>query len=106
MQSLERVAASGFATLWPTHGPPVTDVAPFLAAYREHRLARERQILAQLAAGRGLIAEIVPVLYAAVPVGLHPAAAHSVWAHLIKLVAEGRAACEGRPEIGSRYRPA
>jgi glyoxylase-like metal-dependent hydrolase (beta-lactamase superfamily II) len=106
MQSLERVAARGFATLWPTHGPPVTEVAPFLAAYREHRLERERQILAQLAAGRGLIAEMVPILYAAVPAGLHPAAAHSVWAHLIKLAAEGRAASEGPPELGSRYRPA
>jgi glyoxylase-like metal-dependent hydrolase (beta-lactamase superfamily II) len=106
LKSLERVAERGFATLWPTHGPPVTEVGPFLAAYREHRLRRERQVLGELAAGRGLIAEMTPRLYADVPAGLHPAAAHSDWAHLIKLVREGRAACDGAPELASRYRTA
>lgn len=104
LASLEAVAARGFSTLWPTHGPPVTEVAPFLAAYRDHRLERERQILGELAAGRGRIAEMVPALYAAVSPRLHPAAAHSVWAHLIKLVREGRAACDGAPELGGAYR--
>ena len=102
--SLERVAARGFATLWPTHGPPVTDPAPFLAAYREHRLSRERQVLHELAAGRTRIGEMVPVLYAAVDKRLHPAAAHSLWAHLIKLVREGRVVADGEPALGSEYR--
>jgi glyoxylase-like metal-dependent hydrolase (beta-lactamase superfamily II) len=53
--SLERVAARDFQTLWPTHGPPITNVAPFLAAYKAHRLERERQILEQIAQGRGRI---------------------------------------------------
>ncbi|HTI66404.1 MAG TPA: MBL fold metallo-hydrolase [Caulobacteraceae bacterium] len=104
LASLEKVRARGFSTLWPTHGPPITEVEPFLAAYREHRLERERQILGQLAAGRGRIAQMVPAMYAAVSPRLHPAAAHSVWAHLIKLVREGRVACEAAPELGSAYR--
>jgi glyoxylase-like metal-dependent hydrolase (beta-lactamase superfamily II) len=104
LASLERVAARGFSTLWPTHGPPVTEVAPFLAAYRDHRLARERQVLDQLAAGRGLIRDMVPALYAEVSPKLHPAAAHSLWAHLIKLVREGAATCDGEPGLGSEYR--
>jgi glyoxylase-like metal-dependent hydrolase (beta-lactamase superfamily II) len=104
--SLDKVAARGFERLWPTHGPPVTDVAPFLEAYKAHRLDRERQILDQLAQGRTRIAEMVPVIYADVDPRLHPAAARSVLAHLIPLVRTGRVASEGPPELGSVYRPA
>jgi glyoxylase-like metal-dependent hydrolase (beta-lactamase superfamily II) len=104
LASLEKVRARGFATLWPTHGPPIREVEPFLAAYREHRLERERQVLAELASGPRRIAEMVPVLYATVSPGLHPAASHSMWAHLIKLVREGAVACDGAPELGSLYR--
>ena len=102
--SLDRVAARGFDTLWPTHGPPVTEVAPFLAAYKAHRLARERQILEQLAAGRSRIGEMVPVIYADVDPRLHPAAAHSVLAHLIHLVRAGEVVSDGEPGLDSDYR--
>jgi glyoxylase-like metal-dependent hydrolase (beta-lactamase superfamily II) len=104
LASLAKVAERGFATLWPTHGPPVTEVAPFLAAYRGHRLERERQVLGQLTGGRGRIRDMVETLYADVSPRLHPAAAHSVWAHLIKLVREGAAACDGEPGLESEYR--
>ena len=89
LDSLERVRQGGYATLWPTHGPPVTDVAPFLVAYRDHRLAREAQIVARLEAGDRTIAEMVPVLYAAVDRRLWPAASLSVLAHLIRLARHG-----------------
>ena len=89
LDSLERVRQTGFATLWPTHGPPITDVAPFLTAYRDHRLAREAQIVARLEAGDQTIAELVPVLYAAVDRRLWPAASLSVLAHLIRLARHG-----------------
>jgi glyoxylase-like metal-dependent hydrolase (beta-lactamase superfamily II) len=102
--SLDKVAARGFSTLWPTHGPPVTEVAPFLAAYKAHRLDRERQILDQLAAGRTTIAEMVPAIYADVDPRLHPAAAHSVLAHMIHLVRQGVIATEGEPGPASEYR--
>ena len=95
--SLDVVAARGFATLWPTHGPPVTEVAPFLQAYKAHRLDRERQILEVLAEGPRRIADMVPVMYAAVDPRLHPAAAHSVFAHLIHLVRQGQVATDGAP---------
>jgi len=84
--------------------PPVTEPAPFLDAYRAHRLDRERQILDQLAQGRSRIADMVPAMYAAVDKRLHPAAAHSVWAHLIHLVRTGAVRSEGPPELGSEYR--
>ena len=104
LASLEAVKARGFCTLWPTHGPPITAVAPFIEAYIEHRRARERQILARLAAGDGRIGAMVPILYAAVDRRLWPAAAHSVLAHMIELVKSGRVACEGAPGLESDYR--
>lgn len=102
--SLDKVQAGGFTTLWPTHGPPITDPGPFLDAYRAHRQEREEQILAQLAAGRTRIKAIVEQLYAATPSRLHPAAAHSVWAHLIQLDRQGRVRCDGLPALESEYR--
>ena len=104
--SLDKVAARGFSRLYPTHGPPVEDPAPFLEAYRAHRLERERQILAQLDAGRRHISEMVPEIYADVDPSLHPAAAHSVLAHLIQLVRDGRAVSDGPPGPASAYTPA
>lgn len=102
--SLDEIAARGFATLWPTHGPAVTEPAPFLAAYKAHRLERERQILEQVAAGRGLIADMVPVIYAAVDNRLWPAAAHSVLAHLIHLARTGVVETDGEPGPRSEFR--
>ena len=105
MASLDAVIARGFSTLWPTHGAPVTDPAPFLKAYRAHRLEREGQILAQLAAGVGRIADMVPTLYAGVDERLWPAAALSVWAHLIALVRQGRVVAHPEATPQAVYRP-
>ena len=103
MDSLQRVTARGFDTLWPTHGAPVTDVAPFLTAYKAHRLEREAQILARLEAGDRTIAEMVPGLYAAVDQRLWPAASLSVLAHLIDLVRRGIVRSEADPALDGRY---
>lgn len=103
MTSLERVIAARFDTLWPTHGAPVRQPAPFLTAYRAHRLEREAQVMARLAAGDRTIPEMVPTLYAAVDQRLWPAASLSIWAHLIKLVKEGRASADGEPTLTATY---
>lgn len=105
MASLEAVIARDFSTLWPTHGAPVTDVAPFLAAYRAHRLGREAQVMARLQAGDRTIADMVPTLYAAVDRRLWPAASLSVWAHLIALVETGRVVAEPEASLQAVYRP-
>jgi len=102
--SLEKVKARGFDTLWPTHGAPVRDVAPFVDGYIEHRRARERQILDALAAGFTQIKAMVPSLYAAVDPRLHPAAAMSVLAHMLQLVREGRVVASGEPGLDADYR--
>ena len=104
LASLDVIQRRNFATLWPTHGPPITEPGPFIDAYRAHRLERERQILAQLAAGETRIKAMVPKMYAGVDPRLFPAAGHSVLAHLIQLVRSGRVATEGAPSLESDYR--
>ncbi|HRL25668.1 MAG TPA: MBL fold metallo-hydrolase [Brevundimonas diminuta] len=104
MNSLDAVLARGFSTIWPTHGPAITQVAPFLKAYRDHRLEREAQIMARLASGDQMIADMVPALYAAVDPRLWPAASLSVLAHLIKLAKEGRVQASPQPEMAASWR--
>jgi glyoxylase-like metal-dependent hydrolase (beta-lactamase superfamily II) len=103
LTSLEKIAIREFATIWPTHGPPITDPAPFVAAYRDHRLDREDQILACLASGHTKVKDMVPVMYAAVDQRLWPAASHSVMAHMSRLVKIGRIACEGELNMEASF---
>ena len=104
LASLRRLIARDFATLYPTHGAPVTDPGPFLNAYLAHRMEREAQILARLEAGDRTIAEMIPILYAAVDRRLWPAASLSVLAHLILLVRQGRVAAEPEATLQAVYR--
>jgi glyoxylase-like metal-dependent hydrolase (beta-lactamase superfamily II) len=104
LESLDKVGARGFSTLWPTHGPPVTEVRAFIQAYTDHRLDREAQIIAQLRAGQTQIMDMVPVMYADVDKRLYPAAAHSVLAHMIRLVKQGRVIASGAAGIQTPYR--
>jgi glyoxylase-like metal-dependent hydrolase (beta-lactamase superfamily II) len=104
LASLDVIKARGFTTLWPTHGPPITEPGPFIDAYRDHRLDRERQILEQLGAGETKIREMVPKMYVGVDPRLYPAAAHSVLAHMIELVRSGRVTTTGAPGLESAFR--
>ncbi len=103
MDSLERVKARGYATLWPTHGPPVTDVDPFIAAYIAHRRGREAQVIEAIRNGQTRIKDMVPTLYAQVDPRLHPAAARSLLGHTIDLVRRGILTTEGEAGLDSDY---
>jgi glyoxylase-like metal-dependent hydrolase (beta-lactamase superfamily II) len=105
LASLRRLLDRTEARYLPTHGPPIDDPVPYVAALLEHRLDRERQILAELSAAPRTIAELVATLYADVRAELHEPAARSVRAHLVKLVEEGRASAEPEGDE-ERYRPA
>jgi glyoxylase-like metal-dependent hydrolase (beta-lactamase superfamily II) len=95
MDSVRKLEARRDATLYPTHGAPVTDPQPFLAAYLAHRIDRENQVLAAVKGGLDTIPAMVARMYADVDKRLHPAAARSVEAHLIKLEREGRVVRDG-----------
>jgi glyoxylase-like metal-dependent hydrolase (beta-lactamase superfamily II) len=104
LASLDLIKSREFKTLWPTHGPPITEPGPFIDAYRAHRLDRERQILAQLVEGETLIKAMVPKMYVGVDQRLYPAAARSVHAHMIELVRSGKVTTAGAPGLESEYR--
>ncbi|MBU6373865.1 MAG: MBL fold metallo-hydrolase [Alphaproteobacteria bacterium] len=102
--SLEKVRDADYATLWPTHGPPIdTNVRGFIQAYIDHRRGREAQILAALREGPASIRALVPKLYADVDPRLHPAACHSMLAHVIQLTQEGRLRTPGPVTIDAVY---
>ena len=90
VDSLRKVAGRRDAVLWPTHGPAVERPDHYLHYLIEHRLDRERQILALLDANITEVSDIVAVLYADVDPALHEPAARSVQAHIRKLADEGR----------------
>jgi glyoxylase-like metal-dependent hydrolase (beta-lactamase superfamily II) len=89
MASVRKLMSRSDAILYPTHGNPVRDPAPFLAAYLAHRIDRERQIVDLLRRGPSTIRAMVEVLYADVRRELHKPARRSVLSHLLKLHADG-----------------
>ena len=105
-ESMNKVIARDDNVLWPTHGGPVTEPHEFLVAYLEHRMERERQIVAQISSGNVTIPGIVKVLYAQVDKKLHRPARRSVWSHLRKLVDDGIIATVdgGEPRLLGEYR--
>jgi glyoxylase-like metal-dependent hydrolase (beta-lactamase superfamily II) len=106
MRSLRSVRARRFDALYPAHGPPIRQVDAFLAAYIEHRRDRETQIVMALAdAGACTVRELVAALYADVERRLHPAAAHSVLAHLLDLFRRGVVDLEGPLDMTGVWRP-
>ena len=104
MNSLRRLLEEDSETYWPTHGPPITDPTPHVAAFIEHRLQREAQIVEHLKGGIHRIAEMVPVMYANVDKGLYPAAARSVFAAICYMVKKGEVAVEGELTEDANFR--
>ncbi|MCP5373090.1 MAG: MBL fold metallo-hydrolase [Hyphomicrobiales bacterium] len=103
LASLHRLLDRDDEIYWPTHGPAITAPRPHVQALIDHRRAREAAVLETLAAGIGRIPDIVDRLYHDVPRNLHPAAGHSVLAHLIDLVARGAVACDGPPTVDADF---
>ncbi len=103
LASLERVYDRHFDVLRPTHGPAIKDVDVFVKAYIDHRLARDAQIEEALKSGLNNIFDIVAKLYIDVDKRLHPAAAHSVLAHIIHMRKEGRITADGPDGLRQSY---
>ncbi len=75
----------------PGHGAVIAHPAETVAAYLQHRAAREERVCRALAAaGSGSLDELLPAVYDDVDPERHPVARRSLWAHLRKLEAEGR----------------
>ena len=105
MASLELLLARDDATYWPTHGGPVRDPKPFVAAFIAHRREREAAIRRCLRDGIGRIRDMVPRIYGStIAPRLYPAAARSVFAHVIDLAERGEVAADGAIAIDAAYR--
>lgn len=92
----------------PGHGRLIEDPAAAIGAYLAHRAEREAQIVAGLAAAAGPVdsAFLVAGIYEGLPDELVAWARLSVWAHLRKLAAEGRATSTDLDDPDAAWVPA
>lgn len=91
INSLTRLQEIEIAEIVPAHGPIIADAQAKIAEYIDHRMLREQQVmqaLEELPPG-ATIPELVPLIYQDVDQKLHPIAAWTVEAHLLKLEREG-----------------
>ncbi|HEU5375260.1 MAG TPA: MBL fold metallo-hydrolase [Ktedonobacteraceae bacterium] len=90
LNALKRLQTVEIAEIVPAHGPNVTNPQAKITEYIAHRQLREQQILhvIKLLGPGATIAQIVAHIYRDVDPKLHPVAARSVEAHLLKLEKE------------------
>ena len=91
LNSLKRLQEMDISEIVPAHGPTITDAQAKISEYIQHRMLREQQVIQTLEvlSPSVTIAEMVYRIYVDVDPKLHPIAAWSVKAHLIKLEREG-----------------
>lgn len=102
MASLDTLLARPEGRYLPGHGGAIADAHAHVEALRAHRLARERAIVAAVAAGRHGIGEIVAEVYSGLDTALRKAAGLSTLAHLEDLVDRG-VLCADRPGLDGAY---
>ena len=90
LDGLERLRQRRLNVIAPGHGPPVDDVDAKLTQYIEHRLDRERRVVAALKHGARTVDELLDEVWDDAPASLRLAAAVTLAAHLDKLADEGR----------------
>jgi glyoxylase-like metal-dependent hydrolase (beta-lactamase superfamily II) len=90
MRSLERLQELDLEILYPGHGPEIHDPQAKIAEYIEHRLMRERRLVAALDRGERSRAALLAEVWDDVPPELRGPAAIAMEAHLEKLQDEGR----------------
>lgn len=103
MASLEVLLQRQEETYLPGHGGPVRDAPAYVAALKQHRMAREAAILNRLSAEPITIPEIVLRVYEGLDPALRPAAALSVYAHLEDICGRGLAQAIPKPDLDAHY---
>ena len=94
LESLERVRDAGYDRLWPGHGPPIDDPASACQRLIDHRLDRERSVLAAIEGGARDVDAVLDAAYDKDLSGVTDLARATVVAHVRKLLAEGRIGSE------------
>lgn len=103
LDSLEKLLDFDHHTYWPTHGDAITDPKPFVKGLIAHRHDRMNQIRDCLQSGPMDIPSMVKKMYTDVPEYLHPAAARSVYSHIIMMVETGEISTDENMEVSSIY---
>lgn len=94
LESLQRLKDLDLAALAPGHGHRIDNPMEIVDALIEHRLRREAKALAAMEAHPDLtLKELTACVYDEVDPKLHRLASRSLFAHLLKLEVEDRAAC-------------
>jgi glyoxylase-like metal-dependent hydrolase (beta-lactamase superfamily II) len=89
LRSLDRLASLQPRTLFPGHWDPVPDAMGKITEYKQHRLEREAQILAEVRRGEGSAGDLTRRVYGDLDGKLMLAAEMTLRAHLKKLVDDG-----------------
>ena len=96
LESLRRLRGMPVCGLGPGHGAMIEDGHAEIDRVIAHRLKREAKVVASLRRqGTATLDELLPAVYDDVPAALHPVARHSLLAHVLKLLEEGRASNHG-----------
>jgi glyoxylase-like metal-dependent hydrolase (beta-lactamase superfamily II) len=103
LDSLAKLLDYDHTRYWPTHGPAIDNPKDHVKGLIAHRHARMAQIRDCLAGGPASIPEMVKKMYTDVPEYLHPAAARSVYSHIIMMVESGEVATDGDIRVSSTY---
>lgn len=88
--SLRRMQALNVTALFPAHGPVMANAKARIQEYLDHRIEREKNILAAWTRGHQQPSAIVKEVYTDVAPAMHSLAERSVVAHIEKLREEGR----------------
>ncbi len=101
LKQLARLEELDARVALPAHGDPIETPSRLFRAYEAHRAMREVWIQEALEkSGGGNLDELLPVAYADAKREVHSIARLSLEAHLVKLIADGRA-----KRVGERYVP-
>lgn len=105
LAQLERLKTLRLKAIAPGHGEVLDDVAGTVDRLVAHRRLREDIVVAALAGhGPATTADLLAVVYADVTEERHEMARHSLWAHLRKLAADGRAAAPDLDDPDTTWR--
>ena len=93
LASLARLKEYPIRQLMPGHGDVIEDPIGVVDGLIAHRLRREDKVIRMLRAQSEIsLVDLTPLVYDDVDASLHLVAQVSLWAHLLKLEKEGRAA--------------
>ena len=93
--SLDKIYQRNDRIYYPAHGPPVLKPRQLVRSTIGHRRQRERQIVRLLGDQAQSILDLVARMYKGLDERLQPAAAMSVWAHLLDLERRGEVSLSG-----------